>query len=245
MAIELKWVGFDFGQCMMDPTGLRTYLVIGDVSKEMGEPELVEERIHRYRTLKEKYGSYSIAKEGHRDEIMSYVFDGKEEAKELFSEKEQEHLLMGEGLEEALRYLQEQGIHVAVVAELKKTLGAMGTDIVTRFLQNKKLTRYFEEVVTPQGRVDLADGSIDLSYKGKTKEAGTLYDELVQTLARRGIRPSEGAMVGDKISTDIVPAKKRGFITIQYTGYIDMGASEADYAIDSFLKLKDMIKKKV
>lgn len=100
MAIELKWVGFDFGQCMMDPTGLRNHLVIGDVSKEMGEPELVEERIHRYRVLKEKYGSYSIVKEGHRDEIMSYVFDGKEEAREIFSAKEQEHLLMGSVLEE-------------------------------------------------------------------------------------------------------------------------------------------------
>lgn len=245
MAIELKWVGFDFGQCMMDPTGLRNYLVVGDVSKEMGEPELVEERIHRYRVLKEKYGSYSIVKEGHRDEIMSYVFDGKEEAREIFSAKEQEHLLMGSGLEEVLRYLTAEGIHLSVVAELKKTLGAMGTDIVTRFLQTKGLTRYFEDVVTPQGKIDLRDGSLDLSYKGKTKEQGTLYDELIQALFKRGISPSEGAIVGDKIATDIVPAKKRGFTTIQYTGYIDMGPSEADYRINNFIELKELIKKKV
>jgi FMN phosphatase YigB (HAD superfamily) len=245
MAIELKWVGFDFGQCMMDPTGLRNHLVAGDVSKEMGEPELVEERIHRYRVLKEKYGSYSIVKEGHRDEIMSYVFDGREEAKEIFSAKEQEHLLAGPGLEEALRYLTAEGIHLSVVAELKKTLGAMGTDIVTRFLQKKGLTRYFEDVVTPQGRIDLRDGSVDLSYKGKTKEQGTLYDELIQALLKRGISPSDGAMVGDKIATDIVPAKKRGFITIQYTGYIDMGPSVADHRIENFLELKQLIKKKV
>jgi FMN phosphatase YigB (HAD superfamily) len=211
----------------------------------MGEPELVEERIHRYRVLKEKYGSYSIVKEGHRDEIMSYVFDGKEEAREIFSAKEQEHLLMGSGLEETLRYLTAEGIHLSVVAELKKTLGAMGTDIVTRFLQTKGLTRYFEDVVTPQGRIDLRDGSLDLSYKGKTKEQGTLYDELVQALLKRGISPSDGAMVGDKIATDIVPAKKRGFITIQYAGYIDMGPSEADYRIENFLELKQLIKKKV
>jgi FMN phosphatase YigB (HAD superfamily) len=245
MAIELKWVGFDFGQCMMDPTGLRNHLVVGDVSKEMGEPELVEERIHRYRVLKEKYGSYSIVKEGHRDEIMDYVFDGKEEAKEIFSAKEQEHLLAGKGLEEALRYLTAEGIHLSVVAELKKTLGAMGTDIVTRFLQNKGLTRYFEDVVTPQGRIDLRDGSLDLVYKGKTKEQGTLYDELIQALLKRGISPSEGAMVGDKIATDIVPARKRGFTTIQYTGYIDMGPSEAEYRIENFFELKELIKKKV
>ena len=245
MAMELKWVGFDFGQCMMDPTGLRNYLVIGDVSKEMGEPDLVEERIHRYRTLKEKYGSYSAVKEGHRDEIMDYVFDGKEEAKELFSAKEQEHLLMGAGLEEALRYLKEEGVHLAVVAELKKTLGAMGTDIVTRFLQTKGLVDYFEEVITPQGRIDLRTGSVDLSYKGKTKEEGTLYDELVGALRKRGIAPSEATMVGDKIATDIVPAKKRGFKAIQYTGYIDMGPCEADYRIANFAELKDIIKKKV
>jgi len=243
--MELKWVGFDFGQCMMDPTGLRNHLVVGDVSKELGEPELVQERIHKYRILKEKYGSYSAVKEGHRDEIMSHVFDGRKQAPEIFSAKEQEHLLAGKGLEEALKYLKSQGIQLSVVAELKKTLGAMGSDIVTRFLQNKKLTHYFDDVVTPQGKINLRDGSINHAYKGKTKEAGTLYDELIQDLAKLGISPSEGAMVGDKISTDIVPAKKRGFHTIQYTGYIDMPSGEAEYKIDHFLKLKEIIKKKV
>lgn len=245
MAVELKWVGFDFGQCMMDPSGLRNYLVVGDVSKELGEPELVDKRVHKYRTLREKYGSISAAKEGHRDEIMSYVFDGKEAAKEIFSAKEQEHLLMGKGLEEALRYLKEEGIELAVVAELKKTLGAMGTDIVTRFLEAKGITKYFEEVITPQGKIDLRTGSIDLAYEGKTKEKGTLYDELVIALERKNINPYERAMIGDKLSTDILPAKRRGFITFQYTGYIDMGSNEADYRIDNFLMLKDIIKKKV
>ena len=245
MNMELKWVGFDFGQCMMDPTGLRNYLVIGDVSKAMGEPELVEERIHKYRLLKEKYGSYSAIKEGHRPEIMSFVFDGREDAAELFSAKEQEHLLMGTGLEEALQYLKDEGIHIAVVAELKKTLGAMGTDIVTRFLQTKCLVPYFEELVSPQGRIDLRTGSIDLAYKGKTKEEGTLYDELVKALEQRGIEPSEGAMVGDKIATDIVPAKKRGFRTIQYTGYVEMDSSEADCKIKNFFELMQIIRKKV
>ncbi len=245
MAIELKWIGFDFGQCMMDPTGLRNYLVVGDVSKEIGEPDLVEERIYRYRQLKEMYGSYSAIKEGHRSEIMTHVFGGNYRAMEVFSAKEQEHLLMGNGLKEALRYLKDEGIHLAVVAELKKTLGAMGTDIVTRFLQTKGLTDYFEELVTPQGRIDLRTGSIDLAYKGKTKEEGTLYDQLILALGKRGIDPKEGAIVGDKPATDIIPAKKRGFITIQYTGYVDSTPHEADYRIGDFLKLKEMIRKKV
>jgi FMN phosphatase YigB (HAD superfamily) len=245
MAIELKWVGFDFGQCMMDPTGLRNHLVIGDVCKALGEPERIEERIYKYRVLKEKYGSYSVVKEGHRDEIMSYVFDNHEEAKEVFSFKEQEHLLMGKGLEEALRFLRDAGIHLAVVAELKKTLGPMGTDIVTRFLKNKDLIKYFEEVVTPQGKIDLRDGSIDLKYKGKTKEEGTLYDELVKDLRARAIDPLEGAMVGDKLATDITPAKKRGFKTIQFIGYINYGHSEdVDFVISDFRELEDIIKGK-
>lgn len=245
MGIEVKWVGFDFGQCLMDPTGLRNHLVIGDVSKELGQPELIEERIHKYRVLKEKYKTYSILKEGHRDEIMYYVFDSIEEAKEIFAIKEQEHLKMGKGAKETLRYLRDEGIHLAVVAELKKTLGRMGTDIVTRFLINKGLIEYFEEVVTPQGRVDLSDGSVDMRYKGKTKEEGTLYDELAKDLLARGITTSEAVMVGDKLGTDISPAKKRGFKTIQYIAYIDMGPSEADFRIADFRELKEMLKEKV
>jgi len=245
MAMKLKWLGFDFGQCMMDPAGLRNHLVIGDVCKELGEPDLIDNRIHRYRVLREKYGTYSAIKEGHRDEIISYVFDNQEEAKEIFAVKEQEHLLMGKGLQETLHFLKEAGIHLSVVAELKKTLGPMGTDIVTRFLKNKDLLKYFEEMVTPQGKIDLRDGSIDLKYKGKTKEEGTLYDELAKDLQSRGIDPSAGAMVGDKLSTDISPAKKGGFHTIQFTGYIDYGRSpDVDFVINDFRELRDIVKER-
>ncbi|MGZ3614529.1 MAG: HAD hydrolase-like protein, partial [Thermodesulfobacteriota bacterium] len=153
MSIEVKWAGFDFGQCLMDPSGLRNYRVIGDVCKEMGEPECIEERIHRYRVLKEKYGSYGAIKEGHRDEILSYVFENNKEAMEIFGAKEQEHLKVAPGTEEALHYLRDKGIERAVVAELKKTLGPIGTDIVTRFLKSKGLLHYFDELVSPQGSV--------------------------------------------------------------------------------------------
>jgi FMN phosphatase YigB (HAD superfamily) len=227
----------------MDPSGLRNYRVIGDVCKEMGEPECIEERIHRYRVLKEKYGSYGAIKEGHRDEILSYVFENNKEAMEIFGAKEQEHLKMAPGTEEALRYLQDKGIERAVVAELKKTLGPIGTDIVTRFLKSKGLLHYFDELVSPQGSVNLRDGSVDLRYKGKTKEEGTLYDELSNDLLKRGIRTSEAVMIGDKLWTDISPAKKRGFKTIQYIGYINYGSSEdADFVISNFRELEGIIK---
>lgn len=243
MAIEVKWVGFDFGQCLMDPSGLRNYRVIGDVCKEMGEPELIGERIHRYRVLKEKYGSYGAIKEGHRDEILSYVFENNAGAMEIFSITEQEHLKVAPGTEEALQYLSDQGIERAVVAELKKTLGPIGTDIVTRFLKHKGLLHYFSELISPQGSINLRDGSFDLRYKGKTKEEGTLYDELARDLIKRGIQTTEAVMIGDKLWTDISPAKKRGFKTIQYIGYINYGSSQdADFVIADFCELKGMIK---
>lgn len=243
MAIAVKWVGFDFGQCLMDPSGLRNYRVIGDVCKEIGEPERIEGRIHRYRVLKEKYGSYGAIKEGHREEILSYVFENNKEAMEIFGAKEQEHLKVAPGTEEALQYLRDKGIERAVVAELKKTLGPIGTDIVTRFLKSKGLLHYFDQLVSPQGSVNLRDGSVDLRYKGKTKEEGTLYDELSNDLLKRGIRTSEAVMIGDKLWTDISPAKRRGFKTIQYIGYINYGSSEdADFVISNFRELEDIIK---
>jgi FMN phosphatase YigB (HAD superfamily) len=243
MAIEVKWVGFDFGQCLMDPSGLRNYLVIGDVCKEMGEPEMIDERIHRYRVLKEKYGSYGAIKEGHRDEILTYVFENNAVAMEIFGLKEQEHLRVAPGAEEALQYLRDQGIERAVVAELKKTLGPIGTDIVTRFLKSKKLLEYFDQLISPQGSIDLRDGSFDLRYKGKTKEEGTLYDELFRDLLKRGIKTSEAVMIGDKLWTDISPAKRRGLKTIQYIGYINYGPSDdVDFVITDFRELKEIVR---
>jgi FMN phosphatase YigB (HAD superfamily) len=242
MITGVKWCGVDFGQCLMDPSGLRNYLVVGDVCKELGEPELIVERIHRYRVLKEKYGSYGAIKEGHRDEILRYVFDDNSFAMEIFSTKEQEHLNAAEGAEDALAYLRDQGIQRAVVAELKKTLGPIGSDIATRFLKHRGLLQYFDEMFTPQGKIDLHDGSSDIRYKGKTKEEGLLYDELAQELLMRGIHTSDAVMIGDKPWTDINPANERGFKTIQFIGYINYGTSEADFVISHFGELKELIK---
>jgi FMN phosphatase YigB (HAD superfamily) len=84
---------------------------------------------------------------------------------------------------------------------------------------------------------------VDLRYKGKTKEEGTLYDELSQDLLKRSIRTLEAVMIGDKLWTDISPAKKRGFKTIQYIGYINYGSSQdADFVISDFRELKNIVK---
>ena len=242
--MEVKWCGFDYGQCIMEPGGLRNPLMFGQIYKELGRPELIPDKIRKYRILKEKYGSYGRIKEGHRDEIYSFVLDDDPRAVELFGRNEQALLDMGDGLPEALEYLQGQGIELMVVSEMKKTLGAVGTDIVSRFLKNRGLTKYFRELVTPQGKIDLLTDTVDPKYKGFTKKEGTLYDVLAGELRERGIQPHEAVMVGDKPETDINPAKERGFLTIKYTGFIDLGESRADLVIGHFSELPKILKKK-
>jgi FMN phosphatase YigB (HAD superfamily) len=244
VVFDVKWVGFDFGQCIMEPGGLRTPLVFGDIYKELGRPELAAERMHRYRVLKEKYGTYSSIKEGHRDEIHHHVLEDDPDAIALFSRMEQAYLDTGAGLVEALEYLQGEGIEVAVVSEMKKTLGPVGTDIVSRFLKSRGLTRFFNDLISPQGKILLADDTVDERYLGFTKEAGTIYDVLVEELREKGIEPHEAAMVGDKPSTDINPAHARGLKTIQYTGFIDLGPSDADVVIGSFAELETLLRRK-
>lgn len=240
--IEVKWCGFDFGQCLMEPTSLRNPLLFGDIFKQLGQPEKIKTAIRKYRILKEKYGDYSVMKEGHRDEILSYVLDGDQEAMDLFSIKEKEMLQPGEGLYKALVYLRDQKIDINVVSELKKTLGAMNKNVITGFLDRNGLTSFFNELVTPQGKINVADGSVDSSYVGLTKESGTIYDKLREELAERGISPSEAVIIGDKPATDIIPAKQRGFTTVQYIGYIDSGDVGADYKISNFLELTNLVK---
>ena len=242
--MEVKWVGFDYGQCIMEPGGLRNPLMFGNLYKRLGKPELIPDKIRKYRMLKEKYGTFSLIKEGHRDEIYSYVLDDDQEAIELFGQLEQDLLDMGDGLLDALDYLQDQGIELQVVSEMKKTLGPVGTDIVSRFLKRRGLVKYFKELVTPQGKIMLEDDSIDLKYKGFTKKEGTLYDVLAEELKERGIETHEAVMVGDKPETDIDPAHDRGFKTIKYTGFIDLGESKADVVIHTFDELKEILKKK-
>jgi FMN phosphatase YigB (HAD superfamily) len=128
---------------------------------------------------------------------------------------------------------------------MKKTLGPVGSDIVSRFLKNRGFTRYFPTLVTPQGKMDIVNDTIvDESYIGLTKEAGTIYDRLAEDLRSRGIEPDEAVMIGDKPSTDIDPAHDRGFKTIKYTGFIDLGPSKADVEIEHFSELKVILKKK-
>ncbi len=242
MVIHAKWVGIDFGQTLMDSSPERTYWMIGDTSKEIGEPELVEERCHRWRMMKEKYGSYPVIKEKARPEIMSYVFDDRPGVAEIFSRIEQKYLKVADGALDAIKFLRDQGIEVSIVAELKRTLGPIGTDMVSRFLLKQGVIEYFDELITPQGKIDLRTGDTDLNYKGLSKEEGNIYDLLAADLRKRGIEPQEAVMVGDKEWSDITPAQKRGFKAIHYSGYIFHAPSNAECQIRHLSELKNIIR---
>lgn len=226
----------------MDSSPERTYWMIGDTSKELGEPELVEERCQRWRVMKERYGTWPAIKEKHRPEIISYVFDGRPEAREIFPAIEQKYLKVADGAIDAIKYLRDQGIEVSIVTELRRALELIGTDMVSKFLVNQNVIEYFDELITPQGKINLRDGSTDLSYKGSSKEEGNLYDVLAEDLLKRGIKTSEAVMVGDKEWSDLTPAQKRGFKAIQYMGYIYHAPSNADFKIRHFSELKEIIR---
>ncbi len=242
MPIKAKWVGIDFGQCLCDSSPERTYWMIGDVCKELGIPEQIEVCCHRWRTLKEKYGSWSAIKETHRDEIVSYVFAGNPKSAAAFSKMEQKYFKVADGAVDAIQYLRDQGIEVSIAAELKRTIGPIGTDQVSLFLKNQKVIDLFAELITPQGKVNLRDGSVDVRYKGSSKENGTLYDLLVEDLRGRGIQPAEAVMVGDKEWSDLTPAQKRGLKAIHYTGFLNVAPSKAEFTIKHFSELKGIIR---
>ncbi len=242
MTFAVKWMGIDMGECLMDVTPRRGHMLAGDTTKLIGEPELSRERIHKWRALMEKYESVPTVLERHKSELIEYVFDGHEEAVQTYLEVEQNHLGLALGAKEALEDLRDRGVRLSVVTAAKATLGPIETATEVRFLQKHDVLQYFDDVITPQGRLRVSDGTVDERYRGTSKEEGTIYDVLVEDLAAMGIEASEGLMMGDKEWTDITPAKQRGLKTILYAGYICRGPTAADAVVYRFSELKEIVR---
>jgi len=244
LTLEVKWCGFDYGETIMNPENLRNAVVLGDIYKTLGKPELIPGKIRKYRILKEEYGTYPHIHEGHKDELFEFVLDNDSEAIELFKQKEQELLDTGEGAEDALVYLCSEGIEVYMVSEMKQSPDPLGKDHITRFLKRQGIAKYFDGLITPIGKIDFRTNAVDLRYKGSTKAEGAIYDLIAQELKERGIEPHEALMVGDRPETDIIPARERGFKTVQYIGFINKGKTKADAVIESFEELSRIMRRK-
>jgi FMN phosphatase YigB (HAD superfamily) len=114
--------------------------------------------------------------------------------------------------------------------------------MVSKFLINQGVIEYFDELISPQGKIDLRTGEADLRYKGSSKEEGDLYDVLADDLRSRGIEPKDAIMVGDKQWSDIAPSQQRGFQAIHYSGYVFHAPSTATCEIRHLSELKNIIR---
>jgi FMN phosphatase YigB (HAD superfamily) len=242
MTLNVKWMGIDMGECLMDVTPRRGHLLTGDTTKLLGRPELGAARYHRWRVMIEKYGSLPVILERHKLELLSYVFDGDPAAGGTFLEVEQAYLRLAEGARRALGALRGQGIELAVVTAARTSPGPMDDSSEFRFLQKHKVLPYFESVISPRGKLRTADRTVDTRYEGTSKEDGTIYDLIAGDLGARGIPPGEAVMMGDKEWADIAPAKERGFKTILYAGYVRRGPTRADLVIERFGDLKKHVR---
>jgi FMN phosphatase YigB (HAD superfamily) len=234
-------MGIDMGECLMDVTPRRAHLLTGDTTRELGRPERAASRCHRWRVMTEKYGSVPVMLERHKDELMRYVFDDEPGAMDTYLRVEQDHLWLAAGAAEALAYLREQGIELSVVTAARTGGSRMEEAAEYRFLVKHGVLKYFTSIISPRGKLQLADGAVDRRYEGTSKEEGSIYSALADDLAARGIPTEQAVMMGDKEWTDIEPAKRRGFKTILYTGYIRRGPTVADLVVERFGDLPKVV----
>jgi FMN phosphatase YigB (HAD superfamily) len=242
MTVDIKWMGIDMGECLMDVTTRQSHWLTGDTCKALGRPEMSKASCHRWRVVVEKYGSVPIILERHKLELLSYAFGDDPLTGDVFLDVEQDYLALADGAHEAFAYLRGQGIELCIVTAAKTSPGPLDDSCEFRFLEKHGMLQYLDSLVTPRGRMRIEDGTVDLRYEGTSKEEGSIYDVLAQDLAKRGIAPEEAVMMGDKEWTDILPAKQRGFRTILYTGYICRGPTEADLVVNHFRDLKDYVR---
>ncbi len=223
--MRIRWYGFDFGETIMNPFTLHQSALIRRVYSDLGKAEEAEVHVQKWYRLRDSFGSAGeaselrvrLVKQYAKGRIYSEVLDNNKEAIRLFEKGEAEGFTPAEGIKPALARLGKNGTIPAIVSESSEIAATQG---ITRFLDVHGLSALISEIITPAGRFSVNGTLLGSGFVGKTKKAGTIYDELRAYLRRLGTRTEEAAIVGDDPVLDIASAKERGFVTVQYTGII-------------------------
>jgi FMN phosphatase YigB (HAD superfamily) len=231
----MKWVGFDYGQCIMDSRNRKVeyWMAAVFIDEEKERPGIIDEKVSLYRELIEKYGDFRRLHEKGRHEVEEKVLEKNHCLIRKYYEVEQKLLKPADGIYEALRYLKSRKYKIDVVSDM----AAINT--IVAFLNNYNLRNFFTNIYSPVG-VLREDGQIDESFKGVSKEDGSIFEKLKEELESQGISVSEAVIVGDHPVKDIEMARKYGFVTIHYAAK-EKPSEIADHVITDFRQLIDIL----
>lgn len=241
--LRVRWWGFDFGETIMNPFTLHQSALIRQIYSDLGRANEAEEHVRKWYKLRDSFGSAGDApnlrvrdvKQSARSRIYSEVLDNNVEAVRLFEKGEVRGFTPAKGIKPVLDWLKKNGTSPTIVSESSENAATVA---ITRFLDVHGLSDFIGEIITPAGRFRFNGELVGSEFVGKTKKAGTIYDELKAYLRKLGTSSEEAAIVGDDPLLDIANAKLRGFVTIQYTGIINRGPTAmADYVIDDWSRL--------
>lgn len=243
MEDKVKWVGFDYGLTLMDPTHIRAKVIMGItfIDYEVDQPGIIDEKVKQYYELKKKYGSFGKLKEYGRREIYSKILENDKRAIKIFEDAELKLLKPPEGLRSSLEFLKKKGLEINITSTQETE---EGVDLMVRFLNMYDLRFFFNNIITTC-KIIKEDGSVEYP-KNLSKADGSFYDKIIKDfLEPKGIDPSEAVIIGDKPRDDIVVPKRKGFKTIFYTGvaYKDMNIPEipeADFLVKHYKQLENI-----
>ncbi len=264
----IRWYGFDWGETLMDPRSMPRIMrkLLREIFTELKKPEIADEKISLAFELARKYGEarevsdfgsawyiegtkgrerrlletiYHFKQLTHRGmaELYLVVLDNDPNAIELFSNREISMARLAKNLRQCLRRLAKKEVSINIVSD---SPNETVTRLIFKWLDFWGIKRFFSDIITPAGRFK-RNGSVDLRYKGLEKIDGGVYKKIVEDLLAEGILASEAMIVGDRPIDDIKRAKEKGLKTVQFTGVIDRGASEADHVISDLAQLATLL----
>ncbi len=233
----IRWIGFDYGQCLMDSTNrkLEYWMAAVFIDEEKNRPGIIDEKIRMYKALIEKYGDFRRLHERGRNEVEEEILEKNPCLIRKYYESEIKLLKPANGVRGALKYLKSKGHSLNIVSEV----GSVSQmNVIIEFLNLYNLRHFFSRIYSPLG-VIREDGELDKSFKGVSKEDGSIYNKLKRELEEVGIDTSEAVIIGDHPVKDVIMAKKFGFITVHYAAKNEP-SEKADYVIKHFSELKNI-----